>query len=197
MVRIKILNIFVTKSRLVRHISEDAEKGGARVNVNETLTMTISEFNNLVLPAYGLMQSTARRLLGRAEDAADVVQDVMRRLWEMRADIDPEVNVAGYAVRAVHNRCVDIIRNSHPTVGVEELAGMTVEDNDLRTNELEALDRAICSMTGTQHSVLTLSLDGYSNAMIAEKLNLSESNVRQLLCRARKELRNKLGNHYE
>ena len=44
--------------------------------------MTAKEFQTTILPAYGAMAATARRILGDEEIAKDAVQDVMRTLWE-------------------------------------------------------------------------------------------------------------------
>lgn len=154
--------------------------------------MNALEFKNLVLPAYGVMETAARRILRTPDDAADAVQDVMRKLWERHEEIDIHTNITAYAVRSVTNRCMDIVRNSRPTAQVESIADVVDETEDEKVALLESLDRAIAALDEPRHTIMTMSLDGFHTADIARKTGLGEANVRQILSRVRKELRNKL-----
>lgn len=155
-------------------------------------TMTANEFQTNILPAYGAMTAVAHRMLGDAEGAADVVQDVMRTLWEARDRLNVTVCGAGYAVRAVRNRCLDVLRRQPQISGVpvESVSDvMTDTDADAGSERLEALAFAIDNLDEPRRTILKLSLSVKSGKEIAAKMGLTEANVRQYLSRSRKELR--------
>lgn len=154
--------------------------------------MNALEFKELVIPAYGVMEAAALRILRSPDDAADAVQDVMRRLWERHEEIDIHTNITAYAVRSVTNRCMDIVRNSRSTEDVVNYADIVDEDNTEKVVLLEKLDRAIAELDEPRHTIVVMSLEGSCTTDIARAVGLGESNVRQILSRTRKDLRTKL-----
>jgi len=138
------------------------------------------------------MEAVARRILRTPDDAADAVQDVMRKLWERHDEIDIHTNIVAYAVRSVTNRCMDIVRNSRPITDIESMADIVDDTENEKIVLLECLDRAIAALDEPRHTVMTMSLEGYHTVDIARKTGLGEANVRQILSRTRKELRTKL-----
>lgn len=152
--------------------------------------MNASQFKELILPTYSAMEIAARRILHDADSASDAVQDVMRRLWEMHQDIDIDINLTAYAVRAVTNRCIDIVRRRRPTTDIDTLSDVADETDDERAELLEMLNRTIATLGEPRHTIITMSLDGYSTADIAKEVGMTDANVRQILSRTRKELKN-------
>lgn len=153
--------------------------------------MTATEFKSAILPAYGAMSAIARKILGDRENAEDAVQDVMRSLWEGRERIEISGAAAAYAVRAVRNRCLDILRRkpAEATTPIESVADTVADDNTDDIKRLERLSTAIDNLGEPRRTILRLSLAGKSGAEIASTVSLSETNVRQHLSRSRKELR--------
>lgn len=154
--------------------------------------MNALEFKELVLPAYAVMEAVALRILHSPDDAADAVQDVMRKLWERHEEIDIRTNITAYAVRSVTNKCLDIVRNRPPTEDVDKFADIVDEDETQKVVLLEKLDRAIAELDEPRHTIVVMSLEGRRTVDIAQATGLGEANVRQLLSRTRKELRTKL-----
>lgn len=153
--------------------------------------MTAEEFKSTILPAYGAMAATARKILGDDEIAKDAVQDVMRALWEGRERLNAVANGAAYAIRAVRNRCLDIHRQNAGTVmtAVDDVAEtIAVEEND-DLRRLELLSSAIEQLGEPRRTILRLSLSGKSGIEIARAVYMNEGTVRQHLSRSRKELR--------
>lgn len=153
--------------------------------------MTATEFQTTILPAYGAMEAVARRMLGDDEIARDTVQDVMRTLWEGRDHICGVTNGAAYAIRAVRNRCLDILRQKPAvdTSPIDEVADDIAEDCDDDTRRMELLLKSIEKLGEPRRTILRLSLAGKSGAEIARAVDMNEGTVRQHLSRSRKELR--------
>lgn len=153
--------------------------------------MTATEFQSIILPAYGAMEAVAKRMLGDDAIAMDAVQDVMRTLWESRQRIVGVTNGAAYAVRAVRNRCLDILRQKPAAdlTPVDSLTEELAEDDEDDARRIDMLLKAIDNLGEPRQTILRLSLEGKSGAEIARKVNMNEGTVRQHLSRSRKELR--------
>ena len=96
------------------------------------------EFQHTVARIRPQMLHMAQRMLGDDEEAEDVVQDALLKLWQLR---DESVrNVDGLAKVMVRNMCLDLIRKRKVTVGVEEL---DVVDVPVPTERDELLDRML------------------------------------------------------
>ena len=153
--------------------------------------MTALEFKLSVIPAYGTMMAVARSMLGK-EEAEDAVQEVFKQLWLRHTELNIKGDVTIFAVRCVRNRCLDILKSpkrtvsfttnftSLPTETVDDQA--TVETTNRLRQEIERLKEPA-------KSVLSLNLDGKSTEEIAELQGLSAANVRQILSRTRRHLR--------
>lgn len=153
--------------------------------------MTATQFKTVIIPAYGAMKAVAGRILGDRDSAEDAVQDVMRSLWENRERIEISSAGAAYAVRAVRNRCLDLLRRkpATATTPIEEVSETLPDDISDDFRRIEHLSIAIDTLGEPRKTILRLSLAGKSGAEIARTVNLSEANVRQHLSRSRKELR--------
>ncbi|RXE71825.1 sigma-70 family RNA polymerase sigma factor [Muribaculaceae bacterium Isolate-002 (NCI)] len=161
--------------------------------------MTAKEFQTTILPAYGAMAATARRILGDEDIAKDAVQDVMRTLWENRQRLDVMTDGGAYAVRAVRNRCIDICRRGSAAImtPVEDVADDIADEETDDTGRLELLTKAIENLGESRRTILRLSLSGKSGAEISAVTKINEGTVRQHLSRARKELRNMIVKYEE
>lgn len=150
--------------------------------------MTPGEYHNLVLPVYGLMLRHASGMLGG--DAQDAVQEVMVKLWEQHRQLSPDINVAAYCLKAIHNHCIDIIRKNHAvTVDVLTIADTEPEPGGDNARLLDSLDHAIDTLREPALTIIKMSLAGHSGKNIAQATGLSPENVRQILSRSRRQLR--------
>jgi RNA polymerase sigma-70 factor (ECF subfamily) len=147
------------------------------------------------LPA---MLGLARRILGNAADAEDVVQEAMLRVWTHAPRWQPLAAFRTWLTRVVVNLCLDRKRRKpwvaldaageivDPTPGITEVA----EQNE-RERTLAA---AIAELPERQRTAIVLTYsEGMTNAQVAEVLDASVSAVETLLIRGKKSLRAKLG----
>lgn len=157
--------------------------------------MTASEFKTHFIPAYGAMLALAQRMLvGAADDADDVVQDVFRGLWEQCSELSLPANPVAFALRCVRNRCLDVLRRPERFVSLEGTPSVLCSVSDEEVNGLEerlvVLTRYVYELAEPRQTILRASMRGVSAAEIARNMGLSEANVRQILSRTRRELRN-------
>ena len=151
--------------------------------------MTSTEFKTIVLPFYGPMRVMAVRMLGQ-EDGPDAVQEVLKKLWENHSDLNVKANVAAYVMRTIKNRCLDMLRSRVIEIPFEVKDDFDIEDETSpELDRLSRLDEALELLDGRKREILKLSLSGMRGEEIASKLSLSPQNVRQLLSRARQDLK--------
>lgn len=150
--------------------------------------MTASEYKTHIIPLYGAMRAIAIRYLGE-EDGFDAVQDVLKRLWENRSDIDIRTNFKIYVLRATKNRCLDRLRSPVRLVSLSEADSKSQDDEMVELERLEKLEKAMNVLDPRKRKIIDLSLAGMKGDEIAEHFNMSPTNVRQMLSRARQELK--------
>ncbi|MBD5247014.1 MAG: sigma-70 family RNA polymerase sigma factor [Barnesiella sp.] len=145
----------------------------------------------------GRLQSAARRLVDD-EAVNDALQDAFVRLWNRRSDLDTESAVEGMAVTTVRNICIDTLRRDavrrHDDIADNEKATAVTDDADDSRERGELygeVSRLIdTSLSERDRRILYLrDRDGWEMEDIAEEMGISETNVRVILSRARKTIR--------
>lgn len=138
----------------------------------------------------------ARYILKDAQEAEDATQDAFVKLWHNRDKIDPE-RIKPWLMRVTRNGCLDRLRRRRDIVELEEshFAGeVSGPMQDVATNELGVwLRRAIEALKEPYRSLVVLrDVNQHSYEEVAGMLELSPSQVKVYLHRARKELREQL-----
>lgn len=70
--------------------------------------MRTEEFNHIILPMRSDLKEYALRLTESDDNAEDLVQEVMLRLWDMRHDIKAEDNLKALAITIMRNKFYDM-----------------------------------------------------------------------------------------
>ena len=151
------------------------------------------------LPA---MLGLARRVLGKAADAEDAVQDAMLRVWTHAPRWQPLAAFRTWLTRIVVNLCLDRKRRA-PWVDLEQ-AGELADPAPNATEHAETTEReklvaaAIAELPDRQRAAIILTYtEGMSNAQVAEALDTSVSALETLLIRGKQNLRRALKNVIE
>ncbi|WP_172478314.1 RNA polymerase sigma factor [Duncaniella muris] len=138
------------------------------------------------------LHSTAARWLGSDSDADDVLQDAFLRLWGKTLDHDMTERAAATAVKST---CIDTlrrrkVRRADPLESVADIEPAN-SANDTAEEIYEDVTVLINGRLSEQaRSVLLLrDRDEWEFDAIAEHLGLSEANVRMILSRARRTVR--------
>lgn len=168
--------------------------------------MDSNEFKQQVIPHYRAMYGVAVAMLGGdSQRAEDAVQDTMLRLWDHRGQLATVSSLKAYAIRAVRNRCLELIRSATPEADVDDPATRTAVDAasvnpqqaaSEASDQLELASRLISRLPESQQEILRMrAFADLDNEEIAQALGINNATVRQQLSRARKTLRQLMGSH--
>ncbi len=140
--------------------------------------------------------SVALRLLGRHQDAEDVVQQAFLRLYEARAQYDSKWRLSTWFYRILTNACVDDLRRRRPMLELEKKDEPLAErpDDTLERAERDRLlHAALATVPSEARIVLTLYYgDGRSYREIGAIRGISVNTVKTHLRRGRLALRRAL-----
>ena len=159
--------------------------------------MTAQSFEKKYLGLSPRLYSVACSLLGNAEDAEDAVQDVFVKLWEKRARLEQMENAEAYFLATLRNICLNKLREHHLEAAAtddwdavpsrdEATADAPMERRETRS----ILKRLFGRLSPRARRVVTLRHVGeYSFRNLAEVTGETEVNLRAILSRARRQLR--------
>ena len=142
--------------------------------------------------------SLSRRFLKEESEAEDNVQDTLLRLWTIRAQLDEVRSVQALTFAICRNLCISKLRKKRiiPMELSDEIRLVSTHDSQWMLEEKENaewLKDNIAGLPAAQMQILRMSQqDGLENNEIAEVLGISETTVRTALCKARKNLLEKL-----
>ena len=132
----------------------------------------------------------AWHIMGSRQDAEDIMQEAYLKLWEKRSSLGSVVNVEAYCITLVKRLCYDAL---HEHRGDEELSDCITDgahdDMGMRDDALH-VRRFISLLPEQQRQVITMrDVDDRSFKDIERSTGLSAVNIRVLLSRARKKIR--------
>jgi RNA polymerase sigma factor (sigma-70 family) len=151
--------------------------------------MTDKEYNECVtLYADNVFRFIVKNLR-HEEDARDVVQTAFEKLWRNRVDVDGAKSKS-YLFTVAYNQMIDHLRKVK-RVHLKESFGEETRIYDKHVNNAKAvLQEALAKLNETQRSLVMLKdYEGYSYEEIGRIMNLSESQVKVYLHRARLQLK--------
>lgn len=163
--------------------------------------MTATEFKETYIPHKLKLFRVANALLCHSEDAEDAVQETYIKLWKMKESLDTITNSEAYSVTMVKNISLDILRSKSRkgyNVSIDEvqISDDTTAANEGKfeaQNQLVFVSKWLDTLPREQKMVfIHRHKQGMSVREIAELLQLSESNVKVILSRLRKRLKEEL-----
>ncbi len=127
-------------------------------------------------------------ILGRSEEAQDMMQDVAERILRRQESLEDVRNIDSFLAKAVRNACIDRIRRRKETT--PKIPDIPDEKNPDRWNDRQMVHKALSKLPERQRLAVHLKdIEGYSNKELADILETDETNVRTILSRGRKALR--------
>ncbi len=166
--------------------------------------MSPQEFRKIILPEGRRLYALAFRYLNSREEAEDAVQEAMMRLWEGRENLDNHANNAAWCTTVTRNCCIDMLRRKRKiTLEAMENATETdiiergeTDDSDNR-EAAELINKIVSRMKEPYRSAVILrDIEGYSYEEAAESMQTSINNLRTILSRARRAVREEMKKIY-
>jgi RNA polymerase sigma-70 factor (ECF subfamily) len=158
--------------------------------------MDSQEFKQYVFPSRDRLFRMAKLLLGSREEAEDALQDVLLRLWDNRQQLTAYNSVEALAVRITRNLCLDRLkyRQNKKMVDINHLTHRADSHTPEQLTELSDTARIVqqlyAELPETQRVVLHLrETEEYSFEEIEQVTGLTVNNIRVILSRARKQVR--------
>ena len=151
------------------------------------------EYNIVVKAQTNLLYGFALKFLRNQEDAQDIVQDVFEKLWVNRKKVEFE-EAKSWMFTCAHNAMINLINKNQRLQfpGSEKLPEASkMERNIFESNQV--VERAVSILPPIQKSIILLrDLEGYSYEEIGDILQLSSSQVKVYLFRARNKIKKQL-----
>ena len=153
--------------------------------------MKPSEFNHTILPMRGDLLRYALKLTGSADNAEDLVQETMLRLWDMRDRLGSADNIKALALTMTRNRHLDQQRHESHTAAMPERMDIAVDDRRVETrNEVELIRRIVAQLPPLQQQIFRMKeIEGYTADEIMQITGCTADNLRRNLSRARMRIR--------
>lgn len=137
----------------------------------------------------------AMRYTEDTDEAEDVIQEVLLKLWFLRERLDQYHNLDALAVVITKNLCINRKRGQHlQMVALEEGIGILGEDSPevclIREERMDELMALIAALPDLQQSILRMKhVEGFEVEEIARLTGSTPIAVRTNLSRARKRVR--------
>lgn len=134
------------------------------------------------------------KCIRNSDDSRDIVQDAYTKLWENRKAVEFSKSKA-WLFTTAHNGLINFLKKQGRTSFFEEgkLDRMNPVSESHRFEVKEILEKCLEVLPPVQRSILLLrDLEGYDYKEIGEILDLTESQVKVYLFRARQKLKDNL-----
>lgn len=156
--------------------------------------MDEERFKRAYLPLHPKLYRIAFALVGNQADAEDLLQEAYCKMWNKRHELKEIRNPEAYAVTLIKNVCLDFLRSARFNRHDEQIEEVSVEAEeglpDQKMEEKQAISmvrQLINRLPANQQQVLRLrSIEGCTMEEIEDMTGFSSVNVRTLLSRARK-----------
>ncbi|MDE6348800.1 MAG: RNA polymerase sigma factor [Bacteroides sp.] len=157
--------------------------------------MDAESFKKEFLPYHHKLYCIAYKLLENAADAEDLVQEAYLKLWDKREGLAIISNPEAFSVTLVKNMCFDLLRSgkyalNRQSVELTEVYQTSQSDNFELRDEAQQVKHIIAHLPMQQKKIVMLrDVKGCSYEEIEQITGLNATNVRVLLSRARKKIR--------
>ena len=161
--------------------------------------MQASDFKQLFLPCHRKLFSVAYRLMSNAQAAEDMVQETFLKLWMQRDKIEKVDNPEAYSITVLRRIFYDKMRAGHLQEVDKDVGSLQVTSSQNISRQLEAADeyqrvrQLISHLPELQGRIMLMrDVEDRSFEEISIEIGLTEVNIRSILSRARKKIREQI-----
>jgi RNA polymerase sigma-70 factor (ECF subfamily) len=153
-------------------------------------------FETLVRDTHRSVYSLVYRIVGNADDAADVTQDVYLRVWRGMRTFRGDANFSTWLYRVAANAALTYVkRRARGGVPVDptEIPDVPVGDGTENRADAELLEQALAKLSPQARAVVVLKdVYGWTCEEIGKEMGTTEGAVKVRLFRARQRLADEL-----
>ena len=151
-------------------------------------------FRTTVLPLSDRLYRLALRITMNRAEAEDVVQDTLLKVWECRDNWNRINNLEAFAIATCRNRALDVAKRAgRDTENLDEMAhfsSQTPHEQLEAREEISLVRRLMDSLPEVQRTIMLLrDIEGKTYQEIAQTLDISETQVKVYLHRARTKIK--------
>ena len=156
--------------------------------------MHVNEFKEKVFPVKDRLYRFALAIVKHREDAEDLVQEVLLKLWTMRSKIEHYNSIEAFAIQMVRNAALNKLKTKERQwVNVEHAndkpTGSHPGEQLEKKEALELVLRTIDELPQQQRWVVLLrDIEGLEMEEIAQLTDMTVNNIRVSLSLGRKRL---------
>ncbi len=132
------------------------------------LVMTIKKFTQQITPIKDRLYRFAMRMVDNAAEAEDVVQEVLIKLWQKRADLPQIQNLEAWSIRLTKNLSLDKL-NKLTAVWIEDYNPISKKEvnNLLKSLRKDQFEPLIIARSGTANVKFMIQENGrFINSVI-------------------------------
>lgn len=161
--------------------------------------MQASDFKQLFLPCHRKLFSVAYRLMSNAQAAEDMVQETFLKLWMQRDKMEKVDNPEAYSITVLRRIFYDKMRAGHLQEVDKDVGSLQVSSSQNISKQLEEADEyqrvrlLINHLPEPQARIMLMrDIEERSFDEISIETGLTEVNIRSILSRARKKIREQI-----
>lgn len=154
--------------------------------------MKPEEFNHIILPLRQELLLRAFGMTGNGEDAEDLVQEAMLRLWKRRDSLDASDNIKALLYTILRNAFYDDRRRlqRHPSTELSEGDAGFEERGVEALDEMALIRNIVEHLPPLQRQLFRMKeIEGYDAGEIMQITGCTADNLRKNLSRARLKIR--------
>lgn len=156
-------------------------------------------FRNDVLPLKNVLFRLSLRITASREEAEDVVQETLMKVWDRRADWSAIDSMEAFALSVCRNLSLDLVRRRGRQAASIEDGGVGEPQSDTdpyrqtdQSNRVRIVRRLVDALPEKQRTCIQLrDFEGKSYKDVAEVMGISESQVKVNIFRARQAIKTK------
>ncbi len=164
--------------------------------------MSLEAFKTRVLPVKDKLYRLAWRLMKNEDEAKDIVQEVLLKMWERRSEWEKYRNMEAWCMRVTRNLAIDRLKSRQYKHTHAFPAGFDAREQNMNPHQkselidiMNRIKKFISDLPEKQKLVIQLrDMEGFTYKEIGEILDIDINQVKVNLFRARQAVKENLLN---